>query len=100
MQAFEALGGVPIEILYDRMKTAVTREDDQGHIIYNRSLLALAGHYRFVPRACRPYRAKTKGNQTASHRQNVVTTSGFATKPTPNVTSGSPPLVSRARCSS
>lgn len=61
MQAFEALGGVPIEILYDRMKTAVTGEDDQGHIIYNRSLLALAGHYRFVPRACRPYRAKTKG---------------------------------------
>lgn len=43
------------------MKTAVTGEDDQGHIIYNRSLLALAGHYRFVPRACRPYRAKTKG---------------------------------------
>jgi transposase len=61
MQAFEAIGGVPIEILYDRMKTAVTGEDDQGHIIYNRSLLALAGHYRFVPRACRPYRAKTKG---------------------------------------
>ncbi len=61
MQAFEALGGVPIEILYDRMKTAVIGEDDQGHIIYNRSLLALAGHYRFVPRACRPYRAKTKG---------------------------------------
>jgi transposase len=61
MQAFEALGGVPIEILYDRMKTAVTGEDDQGHIVYNRSLLALAQHYRFQPRACRPYRAKTKG---------------------------------------
>jgi transposase len=61
MQAFEALGGTPIEILYDRMKTAVTGEDDAGHIIYNRSLLALAGHYRFQPRACRPYRAKTKG---------------------------------------
>lgn len=61
MQAFAALGGVPIEILYDRMKTAVTGEDDQGHIIYNRSLLALAAHYRFQPRACRPYRAKTKG---------------------------------------
>lgn len=43
------------------MKTAVTGEDDQGHIIYNRSLLALARHYRFQPRACRPYRAKTKG---------------------------------------
>lgn len=61
MQAFEALGGVPIEILYDRMKTAVTGEDGDGHIIYNRSLLALARHYRFQPRACRPYRAKTKG---------------------------------------
>ena len=33
---------MPIEILYDRMKTAVTGEDDQGHIAYNRSLLALA----------------------------------------------------------
>ena len=37
MQAFEALGGVPIEILYDRMKTAVTGEDDQGHIFLGRS---------------------------------------------------------------
>jgi len=61
IQAFDALGGVPIEILYDRMKTAVTGEDDVGHIVYNRSLLALAQHYRFQPRACRPYRAKTKG---------------------------------------
>ena len=61
MQAFAALGGVPIEILYDRMKTAVSGEDDQGHIVYNRALLALARHYRFQPRACRPYRAKTKG---------------------------------------
>lgn len=61
MQAFDALGGVPLEILYDRMKTAVTGEDGSGHIIYNRALLALATHYRFQPRACRPYRAKTKG---------------------------------------
>lgn len=61
MQAFAAIGGVPIEILYDRMKTAVTGEDDAGHIVYNRSLLALAQHYGFHPKACRPYRAKTKG---------------------------------------
>ena len=59
--AFEAIGGVPSEILYDRMKTAVTGEDDEGHIVYNRSLIALAQHYGFLPRACRPYRAKTKG---------------------------------------
>ena len=61
MQAFTAIGGVPIEILYDRMKTAVTGEDADGHIIYNRSLIALGQHYGFLPRACRPYRAKTKG---------------------------------------
>ncbi len=61
MRAFEVIGGVPIEILYDRMKTAVTGEDREGHIIYNRSLIALAQHYGFLPRACRPYRAKTKG---------------------------------------
>jgi transposase len=61
MQAFAAIGGVPIEILYDRMKTAVTGEDEEGHIVYNRSLLALAKHYGFSPKACRPYRAKTKG---------------------------------------
>src|SRR3954454_18561781 len=61
VQAFTVIGGVPMEILYDRMKTAVTGEDDVGHIIYNPSLLALARHYRYQPRACRPYRAKTKG---------------------------------------
>jgi transposase len=61
MLAFTAIGGVPIEILYDRMKTAVTGEDGDGHIIYNRSLIALGQHYGFLPRACRPYRAKTKG---------------------------------------
>jgi transposase len=59
--AFEALGGVPAEVLYDRMKTAVLGEvDDQG-IVYNPKLLDLAAHYRFVPKACKPYRAKTKG---------------------------------------
>ena len=42
MAAFEAIGGVPIEILYDRMKTAVTGENHEGHIVYNRSLVALA----------------------------------------------------------
>jgi transposase len=59
--AFEALSGVPAEILYDRMKTAVLGEIDEQGIAYNRQLLALAAHYGFLPKACRPYRAKTKG---------------------------------------
>ena len=61
MLAFSAIGGVPIEILYDRMKTAVIGEDADGNIVYNRSLISLGRHYGFIPRACRPYRAKTKG---------------------------------------
>ena len=59
--AFEAIGGVPREILYDRMKTAVIGEGETGGIVYNRSLVDLARHYGFHPKACRPYRAKTKG---------------------------------------
>lgn len=59
--AFEAIGGVPREILYDRMKTAVIGECETEGIVYNRALVDLARHYGFHPRACRPYRAKTKG---------------------------------------
>jgi len=59
--AFQALGGVPREVLYDRMKTAVTGEDAERHVVYNRALIDLARHYGFQPKACRPYRAKTKG---------------------------------------
>lgn len=59
--AFEAIGGVPREILYDRMKTAVIGEGDTEGIVYNRSLIDLARHFGFHPRACKPYRAKTKG---------------------------------------
>jgi hypothetical protein len=59
--AFEALGGAPREVLYDRMKTAVTGDGDEGGIVYNRALIDLARHYGFHPRACQAYRAKTKG---------------------------------------
>jgi hypothetical protein len=60
--AFEALGGVPTGILYDRMRTVFHRENiEDGHIIYNATLRAFAAHCRFQPKACRPYRAQTKG---------------------------------------
>jgi len=43
------------------MKTVVSGEGDTGGIIYNRSLIDLARHCGFHPRACQAYRAKTKG---------------------------------------
>lgn len=59
--AFEAMAGCCTEIFYDRMKTAVIGEDDAGVVTYNASLVALLAHYGSAPRACQPYRAKTKG---------------------------------------
>lgn len=59
--AFEALGGAPEEVLYDRMKTAVIGEDAAGVVTYNTSLVALLSQYGSAPKDCKPYRAKTKG---------------------------------------
>jgi len=60
--AFEALGGAPAEILYDRTKTVFSREDPEaGHIVYNRTLVEFARHHGYLPKACKAYRAKTKG---------------------------------------
>jgi hypothetical protein len=66
--AFNALGGVPRTILYDRMKTVVTGEPEPGHIVYNRHLVDFAAHHGYQPRACRPYRAKTKGKVERPYR--------------------------------
>ena len=58
--AFEAFGGAPREILYDRMKTAVTGEGERDGIVYNRALIDLARHYSFYPKAFQPYRARKR----------------------------------------
>lgn len=67
--AFEAFGGVPEHILYDRMRTVFSREEPEvGHIVYNRTLLEFARHYGYLPKACKPYRAKTKGKVERPYR--------------------------------
>jgi transposase len=68
LAAFEKIGGVPREILYDQMKTAVLDEDHERGIIYNKTLLALSRHYGFIPRACPKNRAKTKGKIERPYR--------------------------------
>ncbi|WP_196492309.1 transposase, partial [Erythrobacter donghaensis] len=40
----------------------------EGIVIYNRSLVALLDHYGALPRACRPYRTKTKGKIERPYR--------------------------------
>jgi hypothetical protein len=60
-EAFRQLGGVPEEILYDRMKTVWTGTDERGEIVWNAVFLDFARYWGFKPRLCRPYRAQTKG---------------------------------------
>ena len=60
-RAFLAFGGVPRSALFDRMRTAVAGSDERGGAVFNAELLRFAAHYGFRPRACRPYRAQTKG---------------------------------------
>lgn len=60
-EAFRQLGGVPAEILYDRMRTVWMDLDERGEIIWNPVFLDFARYWGFTPRLCRPYRAQTKG---------------------------------------
>lgn len=61
--AFEFFGGVPQHVLLDNAKTVVIERDAYGDGLHrwHRELLALADSHGFVPKLCRPYRAKTKG---------------------------------------
>lgn len=61
--AFDFFGGVPHQVLYDNMKTVVLERDayGPGEHRFQSAFLDFAGHCGFVPRLCRPYRARTKG---------------------------------------
>jgi transposase len=60
-EAFRQLGGVPEEILYDRMKTVWLDIDERGEIVWNPLFLDFARYWGFTPRLCAAYRAQTKG---------------------------------------
>jgi transposase len=61
--AFLAFGGVPQELLFDQMRSVITRDLrlPGGALVHNLEFLRFAHHWGFTPRACRPYRAQTKG---------------------------------------
>jgi len=62
-QAFAAFGGVPEELLFDQMRAVITANlrDQDGRLVENAEFQRFAHHWGFRTRACRPYRAKTKG---------------------------------------
>lgn len=61
LRSFEYLGGVTEEVLVDNQKTAVLLHPADGTPQFNPRFVDLADTYGFVPRACKPYRARTKG---------------------------------------
>jgi len=62
-EAFAYFGGVPQELLFDQMKAVITRDLrlEGGALVRNAEFLRFARHWGFTARACRPYRAQTKG---------------------------------------
>jgi transposase len=64
VEAFRFFGAVPRVVLYDNLKSAVLEREGDA-VRFHPTLLGLAGHYRFEPRACAPYRPNEKGD--ASH---------------------------------
>lgn len=59
---FTTFGGVPEIVLMDNARALIVRHDTVSRqVTFNDKLIAFAKHWGFSPRACAPYRARTKG---------------------------------------
>lgn len=59
-QAFRHFGGVPLECLYDNPRTLVLGRRER-QVLWHPVFEDFTRSYGFTPRACQPYRARTKG---------------------------------------
>ncbi|GGJ13531.1 IS21 family transposase [Alicyclobacillus cellulosilyticus] len=59
--ALEFFGGVPKTILSDNCAPLVVSHDGKGQVDWQPAYMDFAKHYGFVPKACKPYRSRTKG---------------------------------------
>ncbi|MCY3808497.1 MAG: IS21 family transposase [Gemmatimonadetes bacterium] len=62
-ESFAFFGGVPAEMLFDQMKAVVLADGrgSGGRLVENPEFRGFSDHWGFRIRACRPYRAQTKG---------------------------------------
>lgn len=60
MNAFSYFDGIPQQLLYDNMRTVVTKHS-VSQIRFNKKFEDFLSYYGVVPKACKPYRAQTKG---------------------------------------
>ena len=61
LERLDSLGGAPGEVLTDRDPAFVIGSTPSGHACFAPEWIDLAATLSLTPRACRPYRAKTKG---------------------------------------
>ena len=61
VRAFEWLGGIPRECVYDNLRAVVARRDG-NEVVWNRRFLHLRGHYGFHASACTPATPREKGS--------------------------------------
>ncbi len=67
VRAFEWLGGVPRECVYDNLRSVVARREGD-EVVWNRRFLHLRGHYGFHSSACTPATPREKGSVEAAVR--------------------------------
>jgi len=67
VRAFDWLGGVPRELVYDNLRSAVARRVGDT-ITWNPRLVQLRGHYAFHATACTPSAPREKGSVEGSVR--------------------------------
>jgi len=67
VRAFEWLGGVPRECVYDNLRAAVARRDGD-QVVWTPRFLHLRGHYGFHASPCTPATPREKGSVEAAVR--------------------------------
>jgi transposase len=67
VRAFEWLGGVPRECVYDNLRSVVARREG-GQVVWSPRFLHLRGHYGFHATACTPETPREKGAVEAGVR--------------------------------
>jgi transposase len=81
--AFAKFGGLTEEILFDNARALVVEHDVATRtVVFNDKLKAFAKHWGFRPRACAPYRARTKGkteNAVGYVKRNAIAGRSFPT---------------------
>lgn len=60
--AFRYFGGIPEQVLLDNAKALVLSHNPlTREVVFNDKLRTFASYWKFTPKACAPYRARTKG---------------------------------------